>query len=431
MLALLRSNFALLFGIALLMTGHGLQGTLLGLRTAIERFGTMTSGLVLAGYFLGLLLGSLEGPKLIVRVGHVRVFAAMSAIASTTILFHLLLIEPVSWFLFRFVTGFCLAGVYVVAESWLNAGTPNAMRGRLLSVYLVLQYAGLAAGPLLLNLAAPEDFRPFVLVSVLLSLAVVPMLLSAVPAPPVAPGRRLDLRDLWRFSPLAFVGIAGIGVVQGALWSLGPVFARTIGLDLVGVTGLMAVVAVGGLALQWPFGRLSDQFDRRHVLIFAGLAAAAALLPLPLLIGAGTLTLFLLFFLFAGLALPVYSISVAHLNDFLETEEMVAASGALLLANGIGAVAGPLLAAAAMSLFGPWGFPILLALVMLGVGGFALYRLTVRPPVPSEERTRFVALPQLSPVALELAQEQTSEEAPDPTPADARPEAEAASGGGG
>ncbi len=410
MLALLRSNLALLFGIALLMTGHGLQGTLLGLRTAIEQFSTMTSGLVLAGYFLGLLLGSLEAPRLVLRVGHVRVFAAMAAIASTTILFHLLLIEPVSWFLFRFVTGFCLAGVYVVAESWLNAGSPNALRGRLLSVYLVLQYAGLAAGPLLLNLAAPEDFRPFVLVSVLLSLAVVPMLLSAVPVPPIAAGRRFGLRDLWRVSPLGSVGICGIGVVQGALWSLGPIFGRLIGLDLAGVTGLMAVVAVGGLALQWPFGRLSDQFDRRHVLIFAGLAAAAVLLPLPLLAGAGTVAVFAFFFLFAGLALPVYSICVAHLNDFLDTEEMVAASGALLLANGIGAVAGPLLAAATMSLFGPWGFTFLLALVMLGVGGFALYRLTVRPPVPREERTPFVALPQLSPVALELAQEQTSEQ---------------------
>ncbi len=410
MLALLRSNLALLFGIALLMTGHGLQSTLLGLRTAIEQFSTMTSGLVLAGYFLGLLVGSLRAPLLIVRVGHVRVFAAMSAIASTTILFHLLVVDPVSWFLFRFVTGFCLAGVYVVAESWLNAGTPNAMRGRLLSVYLLLQNAGLAGGPLLLNLAAPGDFQPFVLVSVLVSLAVVPMLLSAVPAPPIAAGRRFTLRDLWRVSPLGFVGICGIGIVQGALWSLGPIFARQIGLDLAGVTGLMAIIAVGGVALQWPFGRLSDQFDRRHVLIVACLAAAIVLLPLPLLGSPGRAFTFAAFFLFAGLALPVYSVCVAHINDFLEAEEMVAASGALLLANGAGAVAGPLLAAALMSGLGAPGFPLLLALVMLGIGGFALYRLTVRPPVPSEERGQFVALPQLSPVALELAQEQASEQ---------------------
>ncbi len=410
MLALLRSNLALLFGIALLMTGHGLQSTLLGLRTAIEQFSTMTSGLVLAGYFLGLLVGSRQAPRLVVRVGHVRVFAAMSAIASTTILFHLLVIDPVSWFLFRLVTGFCLAGVYVVAESWLNAGTPNAMRGRLLSVYLLLQNAGLAGGPLLLNLAAPADFQPFVLVSVLVSLAVVPMLLSAVPAPPIAAGRRFGLRDLWQVSPLGFVGICGIGIVQGALWSLGPIFARQIGLDLAGVTGLMAIIAVGGVALQWPFGRLSDQFDRRYVLIAACLAAALVLSPLPFLAAPGRTFTFAAFFLFAGLALPVYSLCVAHINDFLETEEMVAASGALLLANGAGAVAGPLLAAALMSGLGAPGFPLLLALVTLGIGGFASYRLTVRPPVPSEERTQFMALPQLSPVALELAREQASEQ---------------------
>ncbi len=410
MWSLLRANSVLLFGILLLMTGHGLQGTLLSLRTEIEAFSTLTSGAVLAGYFLGLLVGSVSAPRMIAQVGHVRVFAAMTAIASSTILFHLLVIEPASWFLFRFGTGFCLAGIYVVAESWLNAGASNELRGGLLSIYVLLQNVGFALGPLLLNLFRPDGFEAFVVVSVLLSLAVVPMLLTAVPVPPLAPPRKFGIADLWQISPLGLWALVAVGVVQGAILSMGPIYGTRLGLGVGRVSVLMAAAAVGGLVLQWPIGRLSDHHDRRRVLILASTTGAVLALLLllpgissdfPLILG--------IFFLVSGCLLSLYSVAVAHINDHLQPEDMVAASGAMLLTNGIGAVLGPLLSAALMAGFGASGFPFLLALVSASLSAFALYRSTVRPPVPSEERAPHLPLSQPSSVALGLAQEHASE----------------------
>ncbi|GBD43306.1 putative MFS-type transporter YcaD [bacterium HR40] len=403
MVALIAGNWALLFGILVLMIGHGLQGTLLSLGTAIAGFPTGLAGIVLSGYFLGLLAGSLTVQHLISRVGHVRVFAAMGAIASTTILFHVLVVEPFAWLVLRIVTGYCFAGIYIVAESWLNASTTNDTRGRLLSVYMALQTLGFAIGPLLLNFTDPASFEPFVWVSVTLSLAVVPMLLTAVPTPSLSAPARFGLGELYRTSPLGCVAIVGVGVTLGAVLGIGPLFGRAIGLEVFEITFLMSLLSVGGAVLQWPFGRISDHTDRRYVLIAAAAGAALWIVLGHLAEGVHRWLLYLCFFLFSGFTYPLYSLSVAHTNDFLRPQEMVAASSAILLANGIGATLGPSLGGFVLDALGPGGFVAFVAAVNLAIAIFGIYRSTVRPPVPATERSPWVALPQTTPVGLELA----------------------------
>jgi len=405
MLKTVSSNWALLLGIALLVLGNGLQSTLLGVRAGIEGFATSITGLIMSGYSLGFLVSAILTPKLVANVGHVRVFAALTALASSSILTHSILIEPVSWFALRFVTGFCISGSYVIAESWLNKAATNENRGALLSVYMLVQLSVWAAGQLLLNVADPGGFGLFIAVSVLISIAVVPLLLTASPAPAIAAARSFGILRLYQTSPLGVVGIFAVGMSQGAFFSMGAVFGGAIGLDVARLSYFMALAIVGGVLLQWPVGRLSDKLDRRKVLttvtILTGLATGVVVVlgTADFAIVAGA------FFLYGGLCLPMYALCIAHTNDHLAADDMVAASGTLVLVTGIGMVLGPPLAAAAMDLIGPAGFALFFSAVHLGLGGFALYRMTRRPSLPMEAQAGHVYTPLASPVASSLVQE--------------------------
>jgi MFS family permease len=425
---ILRQTWALLIGVAILMLGHGLQGTLLGLRANLEAFPAAVTGLVMSGYYIGLLVGSLRVPTLVARVGHVRVFAALLSLGSTAILFQALFVEPVAWFLMRLLTGYCFAGAFIVAESWLNGSASNETRGQLLSLYMVVQMGGLAAGQFLLNLADPRGFGLFILVSVLISVAAVPMLLTATAAPTVASPRDIGLLGLYRISPLGIVGIVGIGVAHSGLYSMGPVFASEVGLSVAAISTFMACVILGGVLFQVPIGRASDALDRRWVIAAVALLAAMAALPPVLFPHLPLYTLFPGFFLVGGLSLPIYALCVAHTNDFLAPEQMVGASSALILAYGIGAAGGPTLTALVMQALGPSGFPLSLVAVHGAIGVFALYRMTRRPTVPAEERAAYVALPTPTPVVTSLAQESASSQ-PDVANASAAAAAELADAG--
>jgi len=400
----LRATWPLLLGIALMMLGNGLQGTLLGVRASLEGFEPAVTGLVMSGYYVGLLLGSLVTPGQVARVGHVRVFAALLSLGSTGVLFHALLVEPVAWFAARVLTGYCFAGAFIVAESWLNGAASNENRGTLLSLYMVVQLGGLALGQFLLNLADPRGFALFMLVSVLVSVAAVPMLLTAGPAPAIRARKGVGFRELYRLSPLGVVGVVGVGFSNSALYAMGPVYAEAEGLSVASISGFMAAVIAGGFLLQWPAGTLSDLFDRRRVIaattLLAALAAASSLAldrPPP------AWWLFAQFFVVGGLVLPMYALCAAHTNDFLSKEQMVGASSALLLSYCLGAVLGPTLAAASMQALGPAGYPLFLAAVHGGIGAFALWRMTRRPTVAAEDRVRHVAVGTPSPVVGQLA----------------------------
>lgn len=413
MLHTARAHWALLAGIGILMLGLGLQNSLLGVRANLENFPTAVTGLVMSGYAIGFITSAIFVPKLLRQVGHVRVFAALSALASSAILAHVVVIEPVTWFVLRLITGFCMSGVFIVAESWLNASTKNEERGQLLSIYMVVQMFFWALGQLLLNIADPGGFLLFIAVSVLVSIAVVPLLLSSVASPIISTPRHFSFFDLYRISPLGCVGMVAVGLCQGAFYSMGAVFGQNIGLSVAEISILLAVATLGGMALQWPIGYVSDRFDRRLVLIGVTMMAAIAM-ALILIVGTeNQIVLTVLFGIYGGLCLPMYSLCVAHTNDYLEPDQIVGASGALVFSTGLGTMIGPLSISIFMQLFGSLSFVATLMVCHAALGIFAIYRMSQRGSLPLEEQGAHVFVPPAatSGVATTIAQETALESA--------------------
>ncbi len=374
----LLSTWALLLGFGILMLGDGLQATLLAVRADQEGFSATTTGLIMSAFYVGFLSGSLLAPKMMVQVGHVRVFAAFAALASAAILVHAVFVQVPVWIALRLVSGFCFAGLYVVAESWLNDRATNATRGKLLSLYMVVTYVGAGGGQLLLNLSDPGGYPLFVLTSILISIAVVPLLLSASESPHHEESVNVRMAELYRISPLGMFGMFMVGLVTATFFALGPVYARRLGLELKEISWFMSAAVAGTVVLQWPIGALSDRFDRRLVLIITSvLAGIAAIICIPLT-GTPIVSLLLAVALFCGLALPLYSVCIAYINDHLDPTQMIAASGTLVLVGGLGAVTGPLLVAMTMDWIGIAGFFWCLALAHLFTGLFGVWRMTRR-----------------------------------------------------
>lgn len=393
MIAVITSSWALFLGMGVLMTGSGLLGTLLGVRATQEGFGTTVTGLLMSAYFFGFLAGSTLAPRLVSRVGHVRVFGALASLASSAVLVHAVFVEPITWFCMRLLFGFCYAGLYVVAESWLNEVSTNATRGRMLSIYMIISMGGMAFGQTLLTAAPPGGFQLFILISVLISVALVPMLLSGVTAPPFEKAKRVPIRELYRLSPLGLVGMMLGVMVWGGFFSMGPVYASQIGLSVSEISIFMTAMLIGAVILQWPIGRISDVFDRRTVFAVTSLFAAGGALLITFAEGAPRPWLYTAVALFGGLAVPLYSLAIAHTNDFLEPDQVVAASGTLVLMAGLGATAGPLGGALLMDLLGPHGLLLWCAATAGSVSVFAFWRMTRRPAKPVEEQGTYVGLP--------------------------------------
>jgi len=384
-----RQSRILLLGFGILMLGDGLQSTLLGVRASLEGFPTAVTGLVMSTFYVGFLAGALYAPRFVERVGHIRVFGALASMASAAVLIHGIVITPLAWSGLRLLSGFCLAGLYVVAESWLNDRASNKTRGQLLSIYMVVSYLGYAGGQLLLNAADPKGLELFILTSVLISVALVPLLLSAGAAPKFSKQSALSLRALYRISPLGVVGALATGMASGALFGFGPVYAESSGLSVAQISFFMTAILVGCTVLQWPIGHLSDSLDRRLVISVIAFLSAAAAIGAVLVSDMSTLTLMALMALFGGLSIPLYSLCIAHANDYLEVDQMVAASSGLVLASGVGAVLGPITASLSMLLFGANGFFWWLAAIHLVMGLFAVYRMAKRRAKPVEEQSHY------------------------------------------
>ncbi|MQA65392.1 MAG: MFS transporter [Alphaproteobacteria bacterium] len=384
--AILFSLVALFCGIGILLVGNGLLGTLLGVRSVSLGFSLEVTGMVMAAYFAGFIAGSLRCVDLIERTGHIRTFAALAAVASAAALAHVLLESPFAWAILRFIMGFCFAGLYMVMESWLNGMSDNTSRGRILSIYMMVNLGSLAAGQFFLFLPDPGGFALFCIASMLMSLALVPITLSS----------------LFRTSPLGLAGSFASGLGLGPFWSMAPVFCSTLGLSETLTAIFMSSTIIGGVLLLWPIGRMSDTLDRRRVITI--LCAASALSSLLIILVAGTspLALFGLAMVWGGFSFPIYSISVAHTNDFLKSDDLLSASSGLLLVYGAGAILGPLLSGLAMGYLGASGLYVWVAGVMGTMVAFSIYRTSVRDAPPAEERAAIVFVPRTTHVAYEL-----------------------------
>ena len=389
----LAATWTLLLGMALLMLGAGLQGTLVGLRASLEGFPTLLAGIMLAAYYLGYMAGSVMTPGLVNSVGHVRVFAALTSLASVLILLQGIFVAPWPWTLVRILSGFCFAGIYVVAESWLNGRVDNEHRGLLLSLYMLVCYAGLGLGQLLLNVADPRSTVLFILVSILISIAMVPMALTSSSAPAISVPVRVNSRDLFRRSPLGVVGVAVAGAVSGCLFTLGALYADGEGFTTLEVSLFMAVAILAGCVTQLPIGRISDRMDRRKVVIAVCLLAALGAIGAWWLAEVSRLVFFAMVAAYGGMSLTLYSLSSAHVNDHVPADEKLGASSTLILVNGAGAFIAPIVVAAIMQLIGNDVFLPLLAVMHVLLAVYALFRMGRRAPVAGEHKTPFVGTP--------------------------------------
>lgn len=397
---LLPTIAALLAGTAFLQLGNGALSTLLSLRMGLDGLPSFVVGPVMAAYFVGLILGVFNGHRLISGVGHIRAFAVLAAVMSAASLAHPLAVAPLPWGVLRLVEGFCMAGIFMCVESWLSERSTNEIRGRVLSLYMVAVYMAQGLGQYLLTFDDPTGFGLFIVVSILVSLAVVPVAAARVEAPPPPPPSRLDFKGLYAISPLGVFGSAAAGVMQGAFYGLGPYYAQRTGFGVAGTAQFMGATILGGLLLQWPIGRLSDRFDRRAVI--AGLCLAVAVASAAMIAVAGRGDAIVLAAVFGGAIFTLYPLCVAHANDFVEPADMVRASGGLILAYACGAIVGPLAASAAMAAIGPLGLFAFISAVGAVAGLYAFWRMGRRPPPLSEVRGAFRPLPGMTPVATEL-----------------------------
>jgi MFS family permease len=381
---------ALLLGAAILLSGQGLQGTLLPVRASIESFSTVAIGVIGAAYFLGFTLGCMKGGELVTRVGHVRVFLAMTALASATPLIHGLVISPVAWTLLRVLTGFCFAVLYIVIESWLNERATNQNRGIIFSTYVMITLTVTAAGQMMTLLYSPSGFELFIVASILVSLGAIPVALSTSPSPEQPGSVDVNLRRLYQISPSATFGCLAAGLANGAFWSMSPIFTAGISADTSWAAWFMTSTVIGGAASQWPLGYLSDKLGRRKILLVAAiLCSGIAVLTVAIFDELSFLSVNLLGAAWGAAAFPLYAISVGHANDYAEADEYVMVSSSLLLVFGTGAIIGPFIASAIMTLGDASGLFVFTAIAHVLLSIYLSLRLTRRVSAPSDQHIEF------------------------------------------
>ena len=398
-----------------MMIAHGLQLQVMGIRSVVENFNVVTTGIFMSGYYVGYFLGSHTTPKLVQKVGHIRVFAAFASLASLSALVAAVYVNPFMWTLSRFITGISLVSCYVVTESWLNDRATNKNRGQLLSTYMIILYFGLAIGMLLLNLSDPKNYEPFILVSVLLSLALVPILLTKRAAPKFKKIGTISILELYKISPLGTVSSFCTGIIHAAFFSLISVYATLAKFTIFETSILVFIATISGVFSQYPIGYFSDFFDRRKVIVVTTMGSAVFALLAMIIAGSSLAKMYLaiglsfskIFFfisvgLYASLCLPLFSLNLAHTNDFVPKEKFVAAGGGLQLIFGIGAISGPILCSMFMQIFDLNGFFIFLVILHAVIAIFGIYRMKVRQTVENPDST-FTPMPaNITPTGLTL-----------------------------
>jgi MFS family permease len=392
MASVIKPVTALLLSAGIVLAGNGLEGVLLPLRGSLQGFSELQIGLIGAGYHAGLMIGCLICPRIIGRVGHIRAFTVFTAVATMCPLIEAMWPTPEIWWIFRGLTGVCLAGILNAVESWMTSVASNENRGQVMSTYTVVNFGSVTIGQQFINLSDPMGFQLFSLGAILFSLAAVPLALTLTPHPPAPRQPKLRIRQLYRVSPAAVAGAFGAGIANGAFWSMAPVYARESGVPIDLIPAFVSLTVVGGALAQWPMGRLSDHFDRRTVL--AGLCLSAALMGLALLsLGQGAVGWKLAIAVLFGFSMmPIYWISFAHANDLAERDEAVDVSSSLLLLFASGAIFGPIFSALLMRNIGPSALFMHTATVHVVIAAVVIFRITRRAPLPPQQRIASNAL---------------------------------------
>ena len=407
----LKNSWALFLGMGFIMMAYGFQGSLLGVRAVQEEFSLTATGFMMSGYFVGYFVGAATIPNIISRVGHIRVFAAFASLASLVILVHSILINPFIWFLLRVLTGISMVCIYTVAESWLNDRSSNKNRGSVLSIYMVILYGSMGVGMFLLNFSTPQNFQPFILISVITSAALIPILLTKKKPPTFKRIKAMTLKDLYQASPFGMVSSFFYGTIQSALFTLLAVYAAAMNFSIFDISLVTFMLGISGAISQYPIGYISDKFDRRKVIIYSTFGAAifaffaifsGGTMYLPEGLGSSKFWFYFFLVAFSMCSLPMFSLILAHTNDFITRDKFVAAGASLQFAFGLGAISGPFLCSLFMDLVGNNGFFVFLIIFHCLIGIFAIHRMKVRPSEDNPD-SQFVAVPTtITPVGMEL-----------------------------
>ena len=423
MIKLIKNSWALFLGYAVLIVAHGLQGNLLGLRAVLENFNIIATGALMSGYFVGYFVGATIVPNLVSKVGHIRVFAAFASTASLSILLHSIIVDPYVWILGRFITGFSIISIFVVVESWLNDRATNKTRGKVLSIYMIITFVGIGLGTLLLNFNNPTNYEPFILVSLLLSIALVPILLTKRKPPTFKKISRIKIKELYKISPLGTFSMFCVGFIHPAIFTMGAVYGALMNFSILEISLYLFLITIAGAIFQWPIGYLSDRFDRRIILVIT--AIFGSILSILCFFSVSSSPDFInlssdwrnilqhisnhrfLFYIFislyAGMSLPLFSLNLAYVNDFLPKEKFVSAGAGMQIIFGISAMIAPFVCSFFMKIFGPNGLFIFLFIFQTLIVLFGFYRMIKRRSIEDNPDNTFTPMPRnITPLGMEL-----------------------------
>ena len=384
---------ALLLGTAFLLAGSGLHGLLLPLRGQAEGFSTTSLGLLGTAWAGGFVAGCYFAPRLVRRVGHVRAFGAFASLGAIIALMTGLVVNETIWVILRVFTGFCMAGAFMVIESWLNERATNENRGTVFGLYMMVTYASIMGGQMIVAGGDVSAAPLFMIAGILFCLSLIPTAVSTAVTPKPLAEVKLDLRGLYTNSPIAAAACLLAGVANGAWGTLGAVYGARIGISTAEIALMMSLAVVAGAAVQLPIGRISDRTDRRFVMVGAALGSAVFGLLLFVAAPRSGVVVLTMTAAYGALAYTLYSIAVAHANDHANPEDFVKLSGGLLMLYGFGTMAGPLLGAGLMTVLRPESLFLATALAHILLAGYAALRISRRAPIPLDEREAFKTLP--------------------------------------
>lgn len=371
MWSLIKSLFPPLTSLAFMMVASGFFNTFISIRLEMEGYSAETIGMVTSALYVGILVGSLRVDRWIIKTGHIRSFVALAFLLTLVSLLQAFWVNPWYWASLRFLGGICSAGVFVIIESWLLMQSAPNMRGGILSVYLAVFYGALSTGQLFIDLTDPMGAFPFIITAFLVACSILPVSIRKVTEPLMKETERLNLTQLFRISPLGFIGGVISGMLLAIVMGLVPVYAKEIGMSTSQVGTFMAVMIFGGFSLQWPVGRWADKTDRRSVIKMMSFLAAFLGLGFGFLGDSYILHLVLAWF-FGGVSFTLYPLSMAFACERVQESQIIAATGGFVLSYGFGAIIGPLMAPIAMIYFGPAGLFYFISFisVFLGLVGF-------------------------------------------------------------